>query len=108
MTKIDGRSADGRFLRRVRADLALHCGGKPSATQHALIDRIAWLRLRIAAMDSRTASAKQMTECDSRTYLAWVGTLSRLMRELGPAVPLLDDKPRDLKAYLAHRQAAAS
>lgn len=108
MAKIDGRSADGRFLRRVRAEMALHCGGKPSATQHALIDRIAWLRLRIAAMDGNTALAKPMTEHDSRTYLAWVGTMSRLMRELGPAVPLPDDKPRDLKAFLAQRQAAAS
>ena len=105
MTKIDGRSADGRFLRRVRAELALHCGGKPSATQHALIDRIAWLRLRIAAMDSNSASAKPMTECDSRTYLAWVGTMSRLMRELGPAVPLPDAKPATLKDFLAQRQA---
>ncbi len=54
-------------------------------------------------MDSRTASAKQMTELDSRTYLAWVGSLSRLMRELGPAIPLPDDKPASLKAHLARQ-----
>lgn len=107
LTKIDGRSADGRFLRRVRAELALHCGGKPSATQHALIDRIAWLRLRIAAMDARTAASTQLTEHDSRTYLAWVGAMSRLMRELGPAVPTAADKPPSLKDYLAQRQAAS-
>lgn len=104
MAKIDGRSADGRFLRRIRLELAQYVGGKPSATQHALIDRIAWLRLRIAAMDARTASAKQMTEMDSRTYLAWVGSLSRLMRELGPEVPLPSAKPRtlaDIKAAYA-------
>ncbi len=108
MAKIDGRSADGRFLRRVRAELAQHVGGKPSATQYALIDRIAWLRLRIAAMDGNTALAKPMTEHDSRTYLAWVGTLDRLMRGLGPAVPLPDAKPATLKELLAQRQAAAA
>jgi len=83
MAKIDGRSSDGRFLRRVRLELSQHVGGKPSATQHALIDRIAWLRLRIAAMDSRTASAKQMTELDSRTYLAWVRNVSTTLIQPG-------------------------
>ena len=108
MAKIDGRSADGRFLRRIRTELTRHVGGKPSATQHALIDRIAWLRLRIAAMDARTASARQMTELDSRTYLAWVGSLSRLMRELGPEVPLPEAKPPTLASYLAARQVPAA
>ncbi len=107
MAKIDGRSADGRFLRRVRAELAQHVGGKPSATQYALIDRIAWLRLRIAAMDGNTALAKPMTEHDSRTYLAWVGTLDRLMRGLGPEAPQLGAKPATLAGYLAAQQTVA-
>ena len=57
-------------------------------------------------MDARTASAKQMTELDSRTYLAWVGSLSRLMRELGPEVALPSSKPLDLRAHIAARAAA--
>ena len=107
MAKIDGRSPEGRFLRRVRLELAGYVGGKPSATQHALIDRIAWLRLRIAAMDARTASTKQMTELDSRTYLAWVGSLSRLMRELGPEVQSADAKPPTLRDHLARQAMTA-
>ena len=59
-------------------------------------------------MDARTASAKQMTELDSRTYLAWVGSLSRLMRELGPEVPLPAANPPTLASYLAARQAPAA
>ena len=87
--------------------MAAHVGGKPSATQHALIDRIAWLRLRIAAMDARTASAKQMTEHDSRTYLAWVNSLRMLMVALGPEVPPPASRPFTLPEYLAAQRAAA-
>ncbi len=43
--RLDLRSSEGRFLRRIRAELAAHCGGKPSATQRELIDRAAWLAL---------------------------------------------------------------
>lgn len=105
MSKIDGRSADGRFLRRVRAELAEHVGGKPSATQHALIDRIAWLRLRIAAMESTTPAGGQMNECATRTYLAWTGTLSRMLRDLGPPVAAKSAK-RTLADIRADRAAA--
>lgn len=107
LDKLDRRSAEARFLRDVRTELTAHVGGKPSATQRALIERMAWLRLHMRLMDNRTAEGRELTELDSRTYLAWVNSLRLLTADLGPAVPLPDDKPRDLKTYLAQRAGAA-
>lgn len=107
LDKLDRRSAEARFIREVRAELALHVGGKPSATQRAMIDRAAWLRLHIRLMDNRTAEGRELTELDSRTYLAWVNSLRLMMEALGPAVPMPDDKPTSLKAHLARQAVPA-
>jgi len=73
----DGRSAEARFLRRIRADLSLQCGGKPTATQHMLIDRIARLSLRIHALDYDPALS-----C-SDEYLGLTRVLAELLAQLG-------------------------
>ena len=101
---LDGRSAAGRLLRRVRKELTDHLGGKPSPPQRVLVDRAAWLTLHMAQIDARTAEGRPMTEHDSRTYLAWSNTLTRLMRQLGTAgVP---QPPRTLAERRAERNAA--
>lgn len=105
MDKLDRRSAESRFLRDVRTELTAHVGGNPSAAQRAIIERMAWLRLHLRIMDNRTAEGRELTERDSRTYLAWVNSLRLLTADLGPAVPLPSDKPATLKDYLAQRQA---
>ncbi len=107
LDKLDRRSAEARLICEVRAELALHVGGKPSATQRAMIDRAAWLRLHIRLMDNRTAEGRELTELDSRTYLAWVNSLRLMMEALGPAVPMPDDKPTSLKAHLARQAVPA-
>lgn len=68
---------------QVRDELYAHCGGKPSATQRALIERAVNLSIRIAIMDERFAETGQQTELDSRTYLAWSNSLTRTIRSLG-------------------------
>ena len=83
LAKVDGRSREARFLKLIRADLAEHLGGSPSATQRALIERAAWLSLRVAQLDGKIANGHNFTEHDSRTYLSWVNSLSRCLRELG-------------------------
>jgi hypothetical protein len=93
-------------MRDFRARLVEHVGGKPSATQAALIDRATWLALHVAQLDRRTADSRAMTEHDSRTYLAWSNSLTRTLRELGmegAATPA----PPDLRAHLAKRGQAA-
>ena len=108
--QIDGRSSDGRFLRRVRAELTEYVGGSPNAVQRTLIERIAMLRLRICAMEAKTPAGGEMGDLQTRTHLAWVGSLARLQRELGPPVTPKADRPRslqDIAAGIAARKAAA-
>jgi len=80
---MDRRTKEARLLRDTRAELTAHLGGTPSATQRALIDQLAQLRLRLATMDRAFAESGAMTAHDSRTYLAWSNSYSRMLRQLG-------------------------
>jgi len=82
LAKLDRRTREFRLLQKVRDDLTGHLGGRPSATQAALIERVAWLSLRVALFDEQIA-AGTISEHASRTYLAWSNTLSRTLRTLG-------------------------
>jgi hypothetical protein len=83
LAKRDGRTREARMLKKVHADLVSHVGGTPSATQLALIEQAAQIRIRLAALDRRYAETGAMTEHDGRTYLAWCNTYARLMTRLG-------------------------
>ena len=84
---MDGRSRPARLMRKVRTELIAHLGGKPSVTQSMLIEQAVQLRLRMALMDEKFAITGEQTEHDSRTYLAWSGSLARLLRHLGMKGP---------------------
>jgi hypothetical protein len=90
----DGRSADAVLLRRTRAGLIAHVGGKPSVTQIALIHRAAMLTLHLARMDARAIEAGEFSDHASRQYLAWSNTLTRTLRELGPIAAPAPKDPR--------------
>ena len=90
-------------MRQVRKDLIAHLGGNPSVTQRVMIDRAAWLSLRIALLDAKILDGS-FTEHDSRTYLAWSGHLSRLMRDLG--LKGAAQTPRSLREHLAAKAGA--
>jgi hypothetical protein len=81
LARVDGRSREGRLLRVVRDELTAQIG-KPTPAQTALIERAAWLSLRIAQLDVRMANGG-FTDFDSKQYLAWSNTLTRLLRTLG-------------------------
>jgi hypothetical protein len=97
-----GKTREGAFLRGVRAELVKHVGGRPSATQAALIEAAAQLRLRITLMDRKFSETHTHTEHDTRVYLAWVGSLARLMTRLD-SLKGVADKPPALQDYLAAR-----
>src|SRR4051812_11445173 len=80
---VDGRSADGRLLRRVREELTAHLGAKPSAVQLGLVERAAWLSLHLSRMDAAMAEGGLASEHASRHYLAWSNSLSKTLRHLG-------------------------
>jgi hypothetical protein len=103
--QIDQRTREGKLMRETRAELVAHVGGKPSATQGALIEQLVQLRLRIAVMDRKFAESGEQTEHDSRTYLAWANSYSRLLRQLGlRGVP---QRGPSLTDYLAKKGSGA-
>ncbi len=103
----NGRSREGAFLRGVRAELITHIGGQPSPTHTALIEAAAQLRLRIALMDRKFAESGVQTDHDSRTYLAWIGTLGRLMQRLDGLKGAGKAKPASLAELIAAARPAA-
>jgi hypothetical protein len=88
-----GKTREGAFLRGVRAELVKHVGGRPSATQAVLIEAAAQLRVRITLMDRQFAETHVQSDHDTRTYLAWIGSLARLMTRLD-SLKGVADKPR--------------
>jgi hypothetical protein len=81
LARVDGRSREGRLLRSVRDELTRQIGN-PSPAQKALIERAAWLSLRMAQLDARMLNGG-FTDFDSKQYLAWSNGLTRLLRSLG-------------------------
>ena len=100
---LDQRTREGRLMRQVRKDLIAHLGGNPSVTQRVMIDRAAWLSLRLALLDAKIL-ADTFTEHDSRTYIAWDRSLNRLMRDLG--LKGAAQAPRSLREHLAAKAGA--
>jgi hypothetical protein len=82
-TSRDGRTREAKLVASVRRDLIDHVGGRPSATQSALIDQICQIRLRLSAMDRRFAESGMLSEHDGKQYLAWANSSSRMLRALG-------------------------
>src|SRR5258708_4162290 len=83
LARVDGRTREAKLLRRVRAELTEHVGGSPTAVQRMLIERCAWLSIRLAMLDKKIESGKDFTQVDSNTYLAWNNSLVRTMARLG-------------------------
>lgn len=104
--RVDGRTIEGALMRRVRRELVAHCGGRPSATQKTLIERAAWLSLRIELLDRKLADGQAFGPYESNVYLAWVGALSRIMSRLG-IEPKRHTTRKSLKEYVAETEVSA-
>jgi hypothetical protein len=105
LSLIDGRSKEALFVRRRKAELAAHVapGGKPSATQAVVIERCAWLSLRLAMLDCRLASG-ELTEHDGSAYITWSNALGRAMKLLG--LKALPPPQKSFDEYVAEIVAA--
>jgi len=103
---IDGRRAEARRLKEIRAELAGHVGKDVSITQKMMIERIAMIMLRIELMDGRALKKGDMTERDAREYLAWNNTVTRMLRQLG--LKGAPPSPRTLADHLADRKGLAA
>jgi len=105
--KLDGRTKTARMLTATRRGLLEHIGGKASVTQAGMIDRAAWLTLRLAQYDARTAKGETLTREETACYASLSSSLARILDRLGtqPAPP---PKPKTLADHLAERRGQAA
>lgn len=83
LAMVDGRRSEAKVMADHRAELVQHCGGAPSATQRALIERAVALHLRLRLMDIEMTSGRGMSEKNGREYLAWNNAYTRTVKQLG-------------------------
>src|SRR4051812_28818603 len=100
LATVDFRTLEGRYFRQVRDELTRHVGGKPSPAQKILIERCAQLMLRIRLMDVAHAKDDFLSEKNTREYLVWTNSLSRLLVKLGLEEAPAETKPPSLTDLL--------
>ncbi|GEN60856.1 hypothetical protein ANI02nite_27400 [Acetobacter nitrogenifigens DSM 23921 = NBRC 105050] len=107
VAKLDGRSKEARLVKETRRELLAHLGKKPTVTQIALVERVAWIRLHLSLLDRKMAGTAP-GERDARQYLAWTNTMAKLLTRLGLDQPEHDVAPiPSLDSLLASRRASA-
>ena len=100
---IDGRSREGKFLRRVEAELIAQVGGKPSFAQSLLIRRAARSMLQLELLDEKMASGN-WTAHDARTQGGLNNAVRLALKELG--LKAIAKQPKlSVPEYLAQRDA---
>jgi hypothetical protein len=82
LARPDGRTREARLLKQVRQELTKHLGGKLTAPQRALVERVAYLQLRCAVLDRRIIDGS-FSDFDSKQYLAFSNSLRRALSSLG-------------------------
>ena len=100
----DGRSREGKFLRRCEAEIVSQLGGDPSFTQTLLVRRVARLMLQAELFDVKLASGEAFTGHDGRTYGGIQNAIRAGLRDIGlKSVP--KDKPLALADIFARHAA---
>ena len=105
--KINGRSAEGRFLAKCEAELTAQLGdAAPSFTQKMLIRRAARALLRIELLDEKAAQGN-WTDHDARTYGGLNNAVRLFMKEIAAQAKASPMKavPADLGDYLTTKRA---
>ena len=83
LSKLDGRTKQARLVKSLRAELLTHVGNRPTVPQRLLIDQACQLQLRLALMDAEGTEPGGMTERNQVQYLAWSGSLARILDRIG-------------------------
>ena len=98
---LDGRSWQWKFLKARRAELAAHLGPNLGCVQERLIERCAWLQLKLTMLDRRLVEdeGRAFTQQDNNSYLAWNNSLARTLALLGVTVGKGVKKPRALAGH---------
>jgi hypothetical protein len=80
--RVDGRSREGKFLRRVEAELVAQIGGEPSFAQELLIRRVARSSLQLELLDEKMMRG-EFRESDGRIQGGLQNAVRLCLRELG-------------------------
>lgn len=102
--QFSGRSREGRFIRKVEAELTAQLGGSPSFSQKLLIRRVARLALQAEMFDVKM-SAGQFTEYDGKAYGGINNAIRLCLVSLG--VKSLPEPQLTLAAKMALKHRAA-
>jgi hypothetical protein len=77
--------------------------------QTALISQAVRLMLVLHIADQKAAAnGHELGDLGGRQYLAWVGSLRRVLHELGPPVAPAAHKPLTMQEHMAARAKAAA
>jgi hypothetical protein len=100
--RFDGRSREGRFLRKVQLGLLAQLGREPSFAEELLIRRVTRSMLQLELLDEKFSSGT-WSDCDSRVQGGLSNGLRLALKELGLKPPAA--KKPDLATYLAEKAA---
>jgi hypothetical protein len=99
-TQFDGRSREGRFIRKVEAEIVAQLGGTASFIQMSLIRRAARTMLQLELLDKKFSSGN-WTQPDGHVQGGLANNLRLTLVSLG--VKAEPPKKVDLQTYLASK-----
>jgi hypothetical protein len=82
LNNLDGRTKEARILKSMRKELSALLGHQPNAGELAMIERLAWLQLRLATLDRRLLDG-EFTQFDASVYNAHLNSFARGLQKLG-------------------------
>src|SRR5689334_12760070 len=87
--RVDLRTLEGKTVKFVRQRLTDYVGGNPDPKQVLLIERAAWLTLRICLKEQKLMAQgpNALSRHDDLHYLSWVNSLTKILDKLSPAEP---------------------
>lgn len=80
--RMDKRTHEARFIKRMRANLIANVGGNPTFAQKEMIDLAAMLALRIKMADAKFSDEQSMSEVEARTYQGFCSAYARMLLRL--------------------------
>jgi hypothetical protein len=98
---LDGRSWQYKYFRAKCSELEAHLSGNLTYIQRQMVERCAWLQLKLTMLDLRLAKdgGRNFTQQDNNVYLAWHNSLARTLSLLGVTVGKGIKKPRALRGH---------
>ena len=109
--RLDKRTHEARFLKRMRAELARNVGENPTFAQKEMIDLAAMLALRIKIADAKFSDDQSMSEVEARSYQGFCSAYARMLLRLKiepPDAPRPDASPNALAEYIKMKSQVAA